>query len=70
MDAPILEIPTLKWVRYSNNLNILLIFPQTFDSTTSVQNDVTLTNEELTLYNQLLLANNYQLDPRNPQVFY
>ena len=36
-----------------------LIFPQTFDATSSVQNDVTLTNEELALYNQLLLANNY-----------
>jgi len=43
---------------------------EAFDPTSSVQNDVTLTNEELTLYNQLLLANNYQLDPRNPEVYF
>ena len=47
-----------------------LIFPQTFDATSSVQNDVTLTNEELALYNQLLLANNYLLEPRNPEVIF
>ena len=43
---------------------------QTFDPTISVQNDASLTPEELAIYNQLLLANNYmylEKVPPNPQ---